>query len=219
MSVLLGCATTALAQSTGQKIDRVDIKFVGPSSVSEEYIRANLKLKTGGNFMPGSTQDDIHSLYATGQFYNVRVSVDQADDGGVVLTYTVQARPRITEIKFEGNKKLSDAKLKKKVTVKVGDALDEQKLFTDVQEMKKVYEGDGLSDTKVKYILTGDMELAGHATVIFHVDEAPKVKITDVEFVGAKAFPQKELRGEVKIKRRWMFSWITGSGFFKEDEF
>ncbi|HTB82991.1 MAG TPA: outer membrane protein assembly factor BamA [Candidatus Sulfotelmatobacter sp.] len=219
MSVLLGCATTALAQSTGQKVDRVDIKFVGPSSVSEDYIRANLKLKTGGNFMPGLTQDDIHSLYATGQFYNVRVSVDQADDGGVVLTYTVQARPRLTEIKFEGNKKLSDAKLKKKVTVKVGDALDEQKLFTDVQEMKKVYEGDGLSDTKVKYILTGDMELAGHATVIFHVDEAPKVKITDVEFIGAKAFPQKELRGELKIKRRWMFSWITGSGFFKEDEF
>jgi outer membrane protein insertion porin family len=219
ISVLLGCATTALAQSTGQKIDRVDIKFVGPSSVSEDYIRANLKLKAGNNFIPGLTQDDIHSLYATGQFYNVRISVDQADDGGVVLTYIVQPRPRITEIKFEGNNKLSDAKLKKKVTVKIGDALDEQKLFTDVQEMKKVYESKGLSDTKVKYILTGDMELAGHATVIFHVDEAPKVKITDVEFIGAKAFPQKELRGELKTKRRWMFSWLTGSGFYKQDEF
>jgi outer membrane protein insertion porin family len=219
ISVLLGCAVTANAQSTGQKIDRVDIKFVGPSSVSEDYIRANLKLKAGGNFIPGLTQDDVHSLYGTGQFYNIRVSVDSADNGGVVLTYTVQARPRITEIKFEGNKKLSDAKLKKKVTVKVGDALDEQKLFTDVQEMKKLYEGNGLAETKVKYVLTGDMEMAGHATVIFHVDEAPKVKITDVEFIGAKAFPQKELRGELKTKRRWMFSWITGSGYFKQDEF
>jgi len=219
VSLLLGCATAALAQSTGQKIDRVDIKFVGPSSVSEDYIRANLKLKTGGNFIPGLTQDDVHSLYATGQFYNIRISVDQADDGGVILTYIVQARPRITEIKFEGNKKLSDSKLKKKVTVKIGDALDEQKLFTDVQEMKKLYESKGLSDTTVKYALTGDMELAGHATVIFHVEEAPKVKITDVQFIGAKAFPQKELRGQLKTQRRWMFSWITGSGYYQQDQF
>jgi outer membrane protein assembly factor BamA len=69
--------------------------------------------------------------------------VDQADDGGVVLTYIVQARPRITEIKLEGNKKVSDSKLKKKITVKVGEPLDEQKLFTDVQEIKKLYEKYG----------------------------------------------------------------------------
>ena len=207
-----------MAQSAGPKIDRVDIKFVGPSSISEDFIRSNLKLKPGSTYIPGTTQDDVHSLYGTGQFYNIRVSVDQADNGGVVLTYTVQARPRITEIKIEGNKKLSDAKIKKKVTAKVGDPLDEQKLFTNVQEVRKLYENNGLSDTKVKYILNIE-EVTGHGTVIFHVDESPKVKIKDVEFLGAKAFPQKTLRGELKLQRRWMFSWITGSGFFKQDEF
>ena len=35
VSMLLGCATAALAQSSGPKIDRVDVKFVGPASVSE----------------------------------------------------------------------------------------------------------------------------------------------------------------------------------------
>ena len=132
VSLALGCATVALAQSAGPKIDRVDIKFVGPSSVSEDFIRSNIKLRPGAIYIPGLTQDDVHSLYGTGQFYNIRISVDQADDGGVILTYTVQARPRITEIKFEGNKKLSDNKLKKKVTVKVGEPFDEQKLFTAV---------------------------------------------------------------------------------------
>jgi outer membrane protein insertion porin family len=218
VSLALGCATTALAQSAGPKIDRVDIKFVGPSSVSEDYIRSNLKLKPGVSYIPGTTEDDVHSLYGTGQFYNIRVSVDQADDGGVVLTYTVQARPRITEIKLEGNKKLSDSKIKKKVTAKVGEALDEQKLFTNVQEIKKLYENNGLSETKVKYVLNIE-EVTGHGTVIFHIEESPKVKIKDVEFIGAQAFKQKQLRGELKTQRRWMFSWITGSGFFKQDEF
>ena len=218
VSLVLGCATVAMGQSAGPKIDRVDVKFVGPSSISEDFIRANIKLKSGVTYIPGLTQDDVHSLYGTGQFYNIKVSVEQAADGGVVLTYIVQARPRITEIKLEGNKKLSDNKLKKKITAKVGDALDEQKLFTDVQEIKKLYEKSGLSDTKVKYVLNIE-EVSGHGTVVFHVDESPKVKITDVQFLGANAFKQKELRGELKTRRRWMFSWVTGSGYFKQDEF
>jgi len=218
VTMVLGCATIAMAQSAGPKIDRVDVKFVGPASVSEEFIRSNIKLKPGLGYQPGLTQDDVHFLYGTGQFYNIRVQVDQADDGGVVLTYVVQVRPRITEIKFEGNKKLSDSKLKKKVTVKVGEALDEQKVFTDVQEIKKLYEKNGLSDTTVKYVLNIE-ELTGHGTVTFHVEESPKVKIKDVEFLGANNFKQKTLRSQLKTTRRWSFSWLTGSGYFEQDDF
>src|SRR5580693_5724154 len=215
ISVVLGCATAALAQTAGPKIDRVDVKFVGPASVSEEFVRANIMLKAGASYMPGLTQEDVHLLYGTGQFYNIRVDVNQQDDGGVVLTYVVQVRPRITEIRFEGNRKLSDSKLKKKVTFKVGEPLDEQKVFTAVQDIKSLYEKSGLADTKVKYILNIE-ELTGHGIVIFHIDESPKVKIKDVEFLGANSFKQKELRSQLKIKRRWSFSWLTGSGYFQQ---
>jgi len=219
ISMLLGCATAAWAQeAAGPKIDRVDVKFIGPESVSEDFIRANIKLKAGANYLPGLTQDDVHSLYGTGQFYYISVLVDQADDGGVILTYKVEARPRITEIKVEGNNKLTDNNVKKKITVKVGEPLDEQKLFTDVQEIKKLYEKYGLADTKVKYVLNID-EATGHGTVTFQIEEAPKVRITEVDFIGAQAFTQKQLRGEIKTRRRWMFSWITGSGYFQQDEF
>ena len=216
--MLLGCATAAWAQSTGPKIDRVDIKFVGPASVSEDFIRSNIKLKTGSTYLPGLTQDDVHLLYGTGQFYNIRVSVAQADDGGVVLTYLIQARPRVTSIKIEGASKVSESKLKKKVTVKVGEPLDEQKLFADVQEMKKLYEKYGHADTQVKYVLNIE-ETTGHGTVTFHIEESPKVKIADVKFIGAAAFPQKTLRHELKVRRRWFFSWLTGSGYFQQDDF
>ncbi len=217
--MLLGCASAAWAQDAlGPKIDRVDVKFVGPEAVSADYIRANIKLKPGAFYLPGSTQDDVHALYGTGQFYNIQVSVSQADDGGVVLTYIVQARPRITEIKLQGNNKLTDSKVRKKITVKVGEPLDEQKLFTDVQEIKKVYEKYGLADTEVKYVLNID-EATGHGTVTFQIKEAPKVKITEVDFIGARAFPEKKLRKEIKTRRRWMFSWLTGSGYFKQDDY
>jgi outer membrane protein insertion porin family len=218
--LMMGSATAAWAQDAAiGKISRVDVKFIGPSSVSEALVRGNIKLKTGANYVAGMTQDDVHALYATGQFYNIRVSVDQANDGtGVVVTYIVQVRPRITDIRIEGNDKLSESKLKKKITIKTGDPLDEQKAFTDVQEMKKLYEKYGYYDTKIKYVLNID-EATGHGTVVYQIKESPKVKITQVVFLGAEAYPQKELRKEVKTRAHWMWSWITGRGYFQQEEF
>jgi outer membrane protein insertion porin family len=217
--ILLSAGTTLFAQTPGAKVTDVKIKFIGPSSVSEALIRDNIKLKPGATYIPGTTQDDIHSLYGTGQFYNVRVSLDQAEDGsGVIITYIVQVRPRVTDIKIEGNVKMKTSKLKKKVTIKTGDALDEQKAFSDVQEMKKLYEKSGYPDTKIKYVLNID-EATGHGTVTYQIEETPKVKIVQVNFLGAEAFSQKELRKVCKIRAHWMWSWLTGSGYYKQDEF
>jgi outer membrane protein insertion porin family len=217
--LLFGCAQLAWAQDTGPKVERVDIKYVGPASVSEQFVRANIRLKAGDIYHPNLTEDDIHSLYGTGQFNNIRVSVEPADDGGLVVTYTVQARLRITDIKITGNKDLSSSKLKKKITVKTGEPLDEQKLFTDVQEMKKLYEKYGYPDTQVKYVFDTFDEAAGRASVTFQVVESQKIKILRVEFIGASAFPQKELGKQIKTRAHWMFSWLTGGGVFKKDEF
>jgi len=216
--LLLGCASVVWAQPAGPKIERVDVKFIGPASVSEQFIRSNLHLKAGDAYFPSATEDDIHALYATGQFYNIRVTVDPADGGGVVLTYLVQARPLLTAIKLEGNDKVSDSKIRKKITAKTGQPLDEQKLFTDTQEIQKLYEKYGYAGTSVKYVLSID-ENAGRGTATFVIVEAKKIKIKEVDFIGAAAFSQKELRKQIKTRRHWMFSWITGSGVFKEDDF
>ena len=75
-------------------------------------------------------------------FYNIQVAADDTTDG-MVLTYMVQGKPRLTDIKFQGNKKFSDTKLLKKITSKVGEPLDERKLFTDTQEIQKLYQKAG----------------------------------------------------------------------------
>ena len=217
-SVMLGCATAAYGQNAGTKIDRVDIKFVGPAAVSEQFVRANIQLKAGDMYRANLTQDDVHSLYSTGEFFNIRVSTDMADDGGMVLTYVVQVRPRITEIKFAGNHKLKESKLKKKLTSKVGEPLDEQKLFTAAQEMQKMYQKYGYPDSTVKYHLDID-ELTGHGVVTFDIIESPKVKIVNVEFVGAAAFKQKTLRSQLKTRRHNMWSWIMGTGVLSTEDF
>ena len=216
--LLLGCAPVVWAQTAGPKIDRVDIKYVGPASVSEQFIRSNIRLKAGGTYQATATESDIRSLYATGQFYNIRVGVDQAADGGLIVTYIVQIRPRLSDIKIEGNKKISTSKIRKTITSKVGQPLDEQKLFTDCQEIQKLYEKKGYAGTKVKYVVDVD-ESAGRGTATFEITESLKVKIVKIEFVGAAAFTQRQLRKQLKTKEHWMFSWLTGSDLYKEDQF
>ncbi len=212
----------AWGQFSGIKVTEVKIAHVGPPSVSDELVRSNIRIKPGDSYLSPialqtAADDDVRNLYGTGFFYNIRVNQDRTPDG-IVLTYIVQGKPRLTDIKFRGNVKYSDAKLRKKLTSKVGEPLDERKLFTDGQEIQKMYQKSGYPRTEVKYVLNLD-EPAGRGTATFEITESPKIKIIEVDFVNAQAFKQKKLRKVIKTRKRWMFSWITGSGYLKDDQF
>ena len=198
------------------QVKTVELRQVGPQSVSEPLIRANIRVKPGDAFSRIAVDDDVRNLYNTGYFYNIRILEDQTPEG-VVLTYVLVAKPRITDIKFVGNTKWDSGNLMKLVKVKVGEPLDERKLFTAAQEIKKKYVNAGFPATTVKYTLNID-ENAGRGTVTFEIAETPKVRLVNVVFDGAQAFPQKKLRKEVKTRRWHWFSWLTRSGRIKEEE-
>jgi outer membrane protein insertion porin family len=215
--LLLACLPAGWAQFAPLKVYRIAIKHIGPPAASDELIRSNLRVKVGDLYLRAAVDDDVRNLYATGFFYNILVDADNTPDG-VVLTYKVQGKPRLTEIKFQGNTKFKSAKLLKKISSKVDAPLDERKLFTDTQDLQKLYQKKGYQRTQVKYVLGID-ETAGRGTVTFEITETPKVKILEVDFVGAKAFPLKKLRKTIKTRKHWMFSWITGSGVLKDEQF
>jgi len=227
--LLLAWLPGAQGQSSQVKVVRVEVKHVGPPAASDALLFSNIRVKAGDIYHSENVTDDIRSLYATGQFYNIHVS-EQGTDDGVVLTYIVQGKPRVTDIKFQGNTKFDDAKLKKTISSKVNEPLDERKLFTDKQEIEKLYQKKGYPNTTVTNVVRVD-ENAGRGSVTFEIAESQKIKIARVEFAGAQAFPQKVgvfeklfhpsrkgLNKVVKTRNRWMFSWLTGSGVFKEEE-
>jgi outer membrane protein insertion porin family len=206
---------TVLAQFSGSKIAKIEIRHRGPVTVSDELIRANIRVKVGDPYLVPAVDDDVRNLYSTGFFYNIQVGREEGTNG-FTLVYVLQEKPRLTELKFRGNKKFSDAKLRKKITTKVNEPLDERKLFTDTQTIQEMYQKAGYPRTEVKYEPVIE-EAAGRATVTFVITESPKVKIVEVNFVGANAFKESKLRKVIKTRRRWMFSWITQSGYFKDD--
>ena len=190
---------------------------MGPAAVSDALVRANIRVKKGDNYNASAVEDDIRNLYGTGYFFNIRVGTENTDKG-VLLTYVVQSKPIITEVRLVGNKKYGSAKLRKKIKSKVGEPMDERKLFLDAEEIRKFYEKAGLQKTKVDYKPSINESL-GRGSVTFEISEAPKIRIDDVRFEGANGVKPSKLRRAIKTRRRWWLSWLTNSGKFKEDQF
>ena len=213
------CATSSLLHAQlAQTVREITITHIGPPAASDEMIRANIRVKVGDSYVRTGVDDDVRSLYSTGLFYQIRV-VENSTAEGFSLTYVVQGKPILSEIRLEGNEKYSERKISKKLTSRTGEPLEEYKLFTDAREIEKMYEKAGYQGTEVRYDPPVVIESTGRATVTFVITEKPKVKIEDVIFVGSKAFTQRKLRKTIKTRRRWMFSWLMGSGVLKEDQF
>ncbi len=213
LSLAIPCG---LAQSAA-KVKSIKIVHVGPPAVSDDLIRANIRVKIGDTLSQTAVDDDIRNLYGTGYFHNILTQTDLSPDG-IDLIYRVQGKPLLTDIHFEGNEKFKDSKLRKKVTSKVGEHYDEQKLFADTRTILDIYQKAGFQQAKVEY-LPSITEASGRATVTFRIEESRKIRIKDVIFEGATVFKQRKLRKEIKTRRRWMFSWLTGSGVLKEEQF
>lgn len=214
---MLNSAISLHAQESIATVQKINISHVGPQATNDDYIRSNIRIKPGDQYIRSSIDDSIKNLYATGYFYNIRVGEEKIGYNDVALTFWVQAKPTLTDIQFIGNEHYSKRILLKKISSKIGEPLDEHKLFKDTQEILKKYQRSGRQKTTVKYISNVD-EKAGRATVTFEIVEAPKIKIKKVLFDGANAFKQQKLRKTVKTRKFWLFSFITGSGTLKDEQ-
>ena len=222
--LLLGLALSFLASSLQAQVPapapvtvlKIVVTNVGPQTVSTALTKANIRVKEGDAYNRSSIDDDVRNLYATGYFLNIRVAEERSPEG-VNLIYVLQGKPKLTDIVLVGNKKISTSKLKKKLTSKIGEPLDERKLFADAQEIKKLYQKKGYPQTTVEYKLNVE-ERFGRGTATMEISETPKVRIDDVVFDGASAFTQKKLRKALKTRRHWWLSWITQSGTLKDEQ-
>ncbi len=201
------------------KIGTVTIKFVGTANVNEQVVRANMAMREGGDFDEVVLDRDIRSLYRTGLFEFVEVKYEQVDPASRVYNLVIEVTPkfRVLNVRFEGNQKVKSSRLEKEVKIKPNQALDERQVKEDAEKLREYYQKAGYNQISVNYTIDRD-RIGGFGTVIFKIREGDKVKIADIKFVGTKIAPRR-LRGVIETKRWWMFSWLTGSGRFKDDQF
>ncbi len=200
------------------KVGTVTIKFVGTANVNDQVVRANMQIREGGEFDEIILDRDIRSLYRTGLFEFIEVKHEAVDAVTFNLVVEVTPKFRVLTVRFEGNTKVKSSRLEKEVKVKSNQALDERQIKEDAEKLRDYYQKAGYNQVSINYTVEKD-RVGGFGTVVFKIREGDKVKIAEIRFAGNRSITARKLRGAMETKKWWMFSWLTGSGRFKDDQF
>ena len=200
------------------KVGTITVKFVGTANVDEQVVRANMQVREGGDLDDTMLDRDIRSLYRTGLFEFIQINRQQIDEKTFNLVVEVTPKFRVLTVRYEGNSKVKSSRLEKEVKSKPNTALDERQVKEDSEKIREYYQKSGYNQISITYVVERD-RATGFGTVIFKIKEGNKVKISEIRFVGNAHVKAKSLKGEMETKRWWMFSWLTGSGRYKDDEF
>ena len=199
-------------------IGTVTIKFVGMANVNEQIVRANMALREDTDLDESLIDRDIRSLYKTGLFEFIEVKRETIAGNGVNLILEVTPKFRVLAVRYEGNKAYKEKRLQKEIKTVANGALDERQIKDDAQKIYEFYQKNGFNQAQVTFSLDRNRS-TGFATVTFKVREGAKVRISTINFIGNDHVKARKLRGEIETKKWNMFSWLTGGGRLKDDEF
>src|SRR5262249_35003816 len=96
------------------------------------------------------------------------------------------------------------------------DAAAESKAANAVREMLVE---KGFQDAKVEPTLEAVEGAPKTVNLTFRITEGPRVKITDVAFVGNKVFSSSELKSKMKFNKDGGFLCVGGAGTYQETKF
>ncbi len=212
-TVAISAALTAsiLAQApTPPIVKQIDVQYAGATTVSKEKLIANMRTRVGKPYDERSVEEDIRSLYATGNISNVRIFGEPTTDGVKVIV-VVQPKAQITEVAITGVTQFKESRVRKEISAKVGDALSEAALEADKQKISDYYAGKGFGEVDVSYKVESN-EKAGTARVVFNVSEGGKLAIKSVVFDGNTVFKQGELKKVIKSKPKGLLDMFSKTG-------
>ena len=215
--LLLSCIAVLWSQvvPSGNTISSIKVEVEGPKTLGESFLIQNLQVEEGMIYDPTAIDKSIRNLVATGLVDDVKVFYDPENSSGdgVALIFKVKAKPRIREISFIGNDKLSDKKLAKTITLNLGELYDDSSLKLDQLAIEELYLEKGYWKITVSSQVKRLEDDSG-VKVIFKIVENEKRKIKKIEFVGNKWLPSKKLLKEMETApwRFWRF-WSKRSKY------
>jgi outer membrane protein insertion porin family len=161
---------------------------------------------------------DIRSLYRAGLFEFIEVKREVLPNRMVNLVFELTPKYRVLSVRYEGNERVRSRRLEREVQTKPNFALDERQVKDDAEKIREHYQKAGYNQVSVHYEIERNRD-TGFGNVIFRIREGPRVRIARINFEGNRSVKDRHLRKEMETRRWWMFSWLTGTGRFKDDEF
>ncbi len=184
--------------------------MVGYQTVSPDTIAHYLGIKVGEPYDPEVIKKNFPALWEVGLLENAQIEAERGPDG-VTLVVTIEERPIVKEMEFEGNKKLSTSQIKdalkeNKIELHVGAPLSLREIARARSGIADLYLASGFRSATVEYKVEDITKT--EKKVVFIIDEGEKVKIESIQFTGNAHVSAQALRNamtKTKVAVFWRF--------------
>lgn len=208
--VLLMIAPFALAQTFVIS----DIRVEGLQRISAGTVFAALPVAVGDVVDERIVQAATRSLFATGNFDDIRIGQD-----GNVLVIVVTERPSISEINIEGNKAIETEALMdglKGAGLSVGQVFQRSTLEGMQLELQRQYVLQGRYDANIETEVIP--EPRNRVTINIDVDEGTVAAIKHINVVGNETFSDEELSEEFELHTTGWLSFFTNDDKYSKEK-
>ncbi|MFZ4439005.1 MAG: outer membrane protein assembly factor BamA [Syntrophales bacterium] len=193
----------------------VRIEFKGNRKIEASAIQQVLKSATGKIFTDEDLSADIKAIYKMGYFEDVTAEVAEVPEGKAI-TFLVEEKPIITEIRIQGNKEVKRDDIEGAMSVRNRQTVNLEKLKTDTEKIKALYDSKGFYNAEINYAVEKGGERDVH--VVVTITENEKLFIRGISFEGNRAFTTKELKNMMTTNEWGIFHFFTESGLLKKDQ-
>ena len=195
------------------------ISFEGVKTVSEDLLRTLIQTQIGDEVSPEFLTQDLKSLFKdTGFFADVQIDTQPFEGGGLEIIYKVFESPKISGISFIGNDNLDTGKLKNEITLRPDEIFSDRRRWESEQALKNLYHEKGYYLVGIQTHLDNsdnndDVE-ASTVQVTFEINEGPRVRIEEINFIGNEQIPANTLSKKLKTRTGKPFDQIL----FEEED-
>jgi outer membrane protein insertion porin family len=200
-----------------KEIFRVDsIEFTGNRKVESEAILEKIGSRQDMMLDNYLLRKDLSRIYEMKYFEEVEAYHKIQGDKNILL-FKLKEKPIIGKISFSGNDEINDDDLKEQIKTKEFNILDISTLKNDVLLLQKHYEEKGYFLALATYSISDNKN--GSVNVKFIIKEWDKVRVKKITFLGNKTILDDELKNFMQTREETYFSFLSGSGNFKEMNF
>jgi outer membrane protein insertion porin family len=195
-----GAPQQAVPQVTQPQLAIRRIVVEGNQRVEASTVQSYLLLRPGDLVEPERVDLSLKTLFATGLFADVQIGQRDAD-----LVVRVVENPIVNRVVFEGLNSLKQEDLEKEVQAKPRSVFTPARAQADVQRIIEQYRRSGRFAATVTPQVR-ELE-QNRVDLIFEVDEGPVTGVRSINFIGNKAFSDRELRESVLTEESkwWKF--------------
>ena len=193
----------------------LDVRIVGNRAVDSSKVPKPATRK-GQPLDPELLEEDKRTFAATGKFLDVQPKIQEVA-GGVVVFFEVVERPLIGQVKYLGNKKVSEKALAKQTLLERGAPLDPYAVEDGRRKIEQYYRDRGHNDVEVE-IAEGNK--VGDDEVVYLISEGYSEKVWWTGFEGNTIVNDARLRTQIQTKPGfvWLFKGYVDEKKLAEDK-